>query len=145
MCCVLCVVCCVWCGGGVVVVWCCWWCGVVVVWCCVCSCVVVLWGFYFCFLQCFETEPSWQHRMDYNTTSAGRSELGATPADQVSGGQLPPLSKQGKRALLKLSHFGTSFPTFWQCSDNLPGICHLLAQGPCGCGDGQGGSGSGGG
>ena len=27
------------------------------------------------------------------------------------------LSKQGRRALLKISHFSTSFPTFWQTSD----------------------------
>ena len=35
----------------------------------------------------------------------------------VSGGQCPPLSKQGKKALLKLSRFCTSFLHFRQSSD----------------------------
>ena len=32
-----------------------------------------------------ETVASWQHRIEYNTASAGLSKLGATPAAQVSG------------------------------------------------------------
>ena len=41
----------------------------------------------------------------YNTTSARLSKLGATPAAQVSGGQIP---LPTKKTLLKFSHFRTS-------------------------------------
>ena len=40
--------------------------------------------------------PQWQHCMNYNTTSARLSELGATPAAQVSGGKLLPLQHKEK-------------------------------------------------
>ena len=45
------------------------------------------------FFWCLETVTSWQHCIDHNTTSAGLSNLGATPAVQVSGGQIPPSAK----------------------------------------------------
>ena len=48
----------------------------------------------FCFLLCFETLASWPHCIDYNTTSARLSTLGATPAVQVSGGKIPPSSNK---------------------------------------------------
>ena len=53
---------------------------------------------------------SWQHCIDYNTASAGLSQLGATPAAQVSGGTFPPSSNQKKKPLLKHSYISTSFP-----------------------------------
>ena len=48
------------------------------------------------FFLCFETAASWQHCIDYNTTSARLAGLGATPAAQVSGGHIPP-SRRKKR------------------------------------------------
>ena len=44
--------------------------------------------------SCFETGASWQHCID--STSARQSKLGATPAAQVSGGQIPPSAKKEK-------------------------------------------------
>ena len=59
-------------------------------------------------------------RTNYNTTNARLSKLGATPAAQVSGGQIPPPpSKTRKKgALVKLRHFSTSMPTSQQSSDD---------------------------
>ena len=37
-----------------------------------------------------------QHGIDHNTASARLSKLGAAPAAQVSGGQIPPSTKEGK-------------------------------------------------
>ena len=42
------------------------------------------------FLKCCQTVAAWLHCIDYNTTSARLSKLGASPAAHVSGGQIPP-------------------------------------------------------
>ena len=74
------------------------------------------------FLKCFETVPSCQHCTDYNTTSARLSKRGATPAAQVSGGQIPPTAKQGKghcqTSVTSAHHFPTSrsLQTTRQCA-----------------------------
>ena len=63
-----------------------------------------------CLYSALKPIASWQHCMDYNAASAALSKHGATPAAQVSGGQIPPsANKEKKRALLKQSHFSASF------------------------------------
>ena len=51
---------------------------------------------FFLFLGNIETVASRQHCIDHNTASARLSKLGAAPAAQVSGGQIPPSTKEGK-------------------------------------------------
>ena len=66
----------------------------------------VPWGrcvFVFVFFFCFEPAASWQRCIDYNSTSAGLSERGRTPAAQVSGGQILPSAKQGKTSTTEAS------------------------------------------
>ena len=63
------------------------------------------------FSECFETVASWQHCIGHNTTSAFLSEFGATPAAQVSGGQIPPSAKQGKQESPKQGRFSPRLPT----------------------------------
>ena len=69
------------------------------------------------FFWCLETVASWQHCIDHNTTSAGLSNLGATPAVQVSGGQIPPSAKSLQYII---SHL--------QAVLRPPCILHLLVQ-----------------
>ena len=66
------------------------------------------------FFLCCATAASWQHCIDYNTTSARLTGLGARPAAQVSGGHIPPSTRK-KKALLERSHFSTDC-AFSSCS-----------------------------
>ena len=56
-------------------------------------------------------QTSWQHCVDCNTTSVRPPKLGATPASQVSGGQIPPSTKQRKQASLKQGRVSPRLPT----------------------------------
>ena len=55
----------------------------------------------FCFVLCFDTSASRQQCIDYITTSARLSGLGATPPVQVSGGQIPPSAIKKKNGTAK--------------------------------------------
>ena len=61
--------------------------------------------FCFSFFCCFETMVSWRHGQCKDC-----SNLGATPAAQMSGGQFPPLFKQGKQVPLKAEVSRQCFP-----------------------------------
>ena len=63
-------------------------------------------GIDFCVVVCHETAASWQHAIDYNTSTAALSTLGATPAAQESGGQILPQQtrKTGTAEAQSLQH-----------------------------------------
>ena len=77
----------------------------------------------FLILLCSETVASWQHCTDYNTVSAGRCKLGATPAAEASG-QMPLSTNEEKRVTAKNSVTWVimSFP---QAVHRPPGTVHF--------------------
>ena len=60
---------------------------------------------------CFDKVTSWQHCIDYNTTNARLSKLGATPAAQASGKQIPSSAKGNKHCQSKVTS-APPFPSF---------------------------------